>query len=667
VKLARWLVPLATLLLLGIVTAWEFEQRTSPGPLHPAHAAQAELAGGPGCRRCHGTTGDAVAAEACGACHGAVQAQLGSGRGLHGALPAAQAAACAGCHGEHHGEQTRLLDGHSFARAGVADAAAYGHEHVPGYELAGRHRALACAECHPHADAAVPPGARCLGLRQECATCHEDPHRGSFGGDCEGCHGQEERFRAAPGFRHEALPLRGAHVAILCAACHAEGTPHAVAALRDHPQPARACGACHADPHGEAPARGVRAALRLADTAHCARCHTATRWADARVEPAAHAPGRFPLRGEHAEVACAACHGDATRPPAFAGAPPALASCAACHAHPHQQELVAAAVAVAGPPDGCAECHRDDDPSFGAGTLRAAQHAATGFPLQTPHAEVACSQCHAGATWGDRFPGRTAAACRACHQDPHAGQFAHAERFAQCTACHAPTRFVPPTFDVAAHAQTAFPLTGAHAAVGCALCHRDVRAGTRIFRGTRPACADCHADVHRGAFDRADLPGTVAGRAGCARCHDTTAFTPVSSRTFDHGLWTGHVLEGAHAALDCRRCHAANEEPAGTLGRRLGATRGRACADCHADPHLGQFAASGRTDCARCHTAAVFAPARFDHQRDSAFPLDETHRRLECARCHHPVTRGDRTMVRYKPLGTRCGDCHVLERGQVRR
>lgn len=583
-RVSHWVVPLLTLALAGAVTFWEFDQRAAPGPLHPAHESRVELHGVAGCRHCHGSGADAVDAGACGVCHVAVLAQLGTERGIHGSLPESQARTCAACHSEHHGAGTRLLGAHSFALAGVPDVARYDHAQIPGFGLSGRHDRLACSDCHPHAADASAPPARYLGLTQACTGCHEDPHRGRFGVGCAECHGQEGAFRAAPAFRHDALPLRDGHAAVACASCHVEGGAHGVAALRTTPQPARACDRCHQDPH--AAASGVDSlsnslpSLRRVDTHDCARCHTATRWRD--------------------------------------------------------------------------------------GAVTATTHAELGFALTAPHDDVACAKCHAGESRAERFPGRAPTDCRACHRDPHAGQFDHEPRYGQCTACHASERFTPPSFDLTAHARTSFPLTGAHEGVGCTLCHGSMRGDARMFHGTAQACAACHRDVHAGAFDRAGAPREVAGRRGCARCHGTEAFTPVTAGAFDHGAWTGHALVGAHARLDCTLCHERSATSTAG-GRRLGPAAGRACADCHADPHLAQFAVGGRTDCARCHGETSFSGSHFDHQRDSAFTLDETHRGLACVQCHRPTVVGGRRVVKYKPLGVRCGDCHVLDNGKVRR
>ncbi|MBL8730157.1 MAG: cytochrome c3 family protein [Planctomycetes bacterium] len=653
-RLVRWLLPLVSLAIVLLVTLWDLGgERMGPGPLHPVHAARPELTGGGNCEACH-QAGQGIAVAACTKCHTPIERQMQGGIGLHGNLPAAQRARCELCHSEHHGEVAPLIAGHAFALAGYPDRSTYDHRHVD-FRLTGAHTGVLCIRCHIGADGAEPPpGGRFLGITQACTECHEDVHRAAFGKDCESCHGQERPWPETPGFRHEAFALQDAHQKVACTECHAPGTVRDVKALQEHGQPVRRCVECHADPHG---ATAAPTALQLHDTSDCARCHQATKWAAARPTPAQHAAFGFELRGAHATAACASCHGDHATAARWSGAAPALAACSACHEHPHTPALMAAATAAQGPAAGCADCHLDADRTFADGRMTAAQHAATPFPLVAPHGDVACDTCHTGTRRSERFPGRMPEHCTACHHDAHAGQFAGEPGFAECTACHVPTRFVPHAFSTAMHGRTKFPLTGAHDAVACAACHLEVKDGVRTFHGTAGECAACHDDVHEGRFDRRDRPQVVDGRRGCARCHDTAAFVPVAA-DFEHGRWTGYPLQGAHAPLACTQCH-----PAGTGGAaspHLGKAAGTTCAACHHDPHAGQFAAGGPTDCARCHDDTSWHELRFDHQRHSRFPLDGRHVKVACAKCHVGYQTGSGPIVRYKPLGTACGDCHKL-------
>jgi hypothetical protein len=211
--------------------------------------------------------------------------------------------------------------------------------------------------------------------------------------------------------------------------------------------------------------------------------------------------------------------------------------------------------------------------------------------------------------------------------------------------------FEPARFTVEDHARTRAPLTGAHLAVPCDACHREVDARTLRalgFPGARedteqlrfPSlhCGACHADPHRGSAER---------WASCDGCHRTAAWAEVA---FDHGR-AGFPLEGAHARTPCRACHPA---AGGTLAL---SARPTSCAGCHADPHAGQFARAGVTDCARCHRPDSWRQLRFDHDRDTSFPLQGAHRTVACAGCHRRQT-GRGPEMRYSGIGKSCSDCH---------
>jgi hypothetical protein len=213
--------------------------------------------------------------------------------------------------------------------------------------------------------------------------------------------------------------------------------------------------------------------------------------------------------------------------------------------------------------------------------------------------------------------------------------------------------FEPARFTAEDHARTPYPLTGAHLAVPCDACHKDVPlerlralgfgrgdglpAKTEQLRFPTTRCAECHQDPHRGQTARL---GT------CETCHRTDAWGAVS---FDHSH-TGFPLEGGHARVPCGGCH----RDGGVLAL---AGRPRECAACHEDPHGAQFARNGRTDCARCHTSAGWAQFRFDHDRETSFPLVGAHRAVSCRACHLRHTPQG-AVLRYSGLGKACTDCH---------
>lgn len=203
-----------------------------------------------------------------------------------------------------------------------------------------------------------------------------------------------------------------------------------------------------------------------------------------------------------------------------------------------------------------------------------------------------------------------------------------------CSLCHGPSAWKPVQISRKFnHAKYGFPLEGAHAAASCVACHK-----TLDFTMEKSVCATCHEDVHRGEF------GT-----DCARCHTTRSFIDRSAMVRGHQA-TRFPLSGAHAVIDCERCHGG--EPSGHL-RFVGIDAN--CASCH----LAQYNATTNPnhavggfplDCASCHGSVTWSPARFDHSR-TAFPLTGAHRTAACQACH-----GDGV---FKGKSTDCVSCHL--------
>jgi hypothetical protein len=129
------------------------------------------------------------------------------------------------------------------------------------------------------------------------------------------------------------------------------------------------------------------------------------------------------------------------------------------------------------------------------------------FPLVGLHVVVPCAQCHTSRAYKG-----IAKDCASCHgrDDVHKGGLGKL-----CGDCHTPNGWGIWEFD---HAKkTRFPLTGAHAKVTCAGCHK------QSSHDSMPSadCGACHAndDVHIGEFGRQ-----------CQRCHSTVSFKNAKSR-----------------------------------------------------------------------------------------------------------------------------------------
>ena len=146
-----------------------------------------------------------------------------------------------------------------------------------------------------------------------------------------------------------------------------------------------------------------------------------------------------------------------------------------------------------------------------------------------------------------------------------------------------------------------------------------------------------------------------------------TSFRTFPKGRFDHGLWTGFALGGAHGEARCSDCHVPLRKP-DRFGRTWRRAKGKNCADCHKDPHGGQFQMKDHTRCERCHESArSFTELSFRHNFDSRFRLDKAHAPLACSECHKPFRKDGVEIVRYRPMGRKCTHCHRAQRDPLRR
>jgi hypothetical protein len=567
---ATMLARALALALAGTVAGLPLASRAqvSPGPLAKAHA---EFEGNLGCIKCHGK-GEGEMDRKCLECHKGIALLVTQKRGFHGLEGSKD---CGKCHPDHGGRDFSLI--------AWPDKTPEKFDHSrTGWALRSKHAGVECRKCHvpvhvspEFAAVAQRKGPDSwAGLDENCKNCHEDIHRGALGDNCTKCH-DENAWRPARNFNHAAtaFPLTGKHAKVKCAECHEAERLHLAHDKAGRviplykPLPHGECVECHADPH-----KGS-----LGPT--CSRCHTTDDFKTvARFD---HDLTRYPLRGMHAKVKCEQCHDDKT---AWGKRPP-FATCGGCHADPHAGQATVAGKAV-----DCAGCHNVD--GFKTSTFTVARHVDTLFPLAGAHARVKCMDCHGLKPQGTdaqvaTLLGKanvwihpTHSRCVSCHRDPHAGRFSpkgERARANDCLSCHSMDTFHPSTFDIAAHQNARFRLEGAHRAVPCTGCHKELAAASTPDRMLpiqidKRACNDCHTTPHGTQFDHRK------GGNACDSCHGLESFKPAVK--FDHDNVKGFPLEGQHRKVPCGGCHPTVE----TQGRTMTLynpipTR---CESCHA-------------------------------------------------------------------------------------
>jgi nitrate/TMAO reductase-like tetraheme cytochrome c subunit len=387
------------------------------------------------------------------------------------------------------------------------------------------------------------------------------------------------------------FPLFAVHAKVDCQACHRGQRPFEYATTTTE------CGGCHARAF-EATTSPNHVAAGF--SRRCEDCHrpTAMDWRSSAFNHTT-----FPLRGVHSRTACAQCHTSGYR-----GTP---RDCVGCH-RPNYDRAQNPNHVTSRFPLQCGSCHQETGWRPASGV----DHALTRFPLTGAHQRVECARCHVGG----KYTG-TPTQCVACHQADYtrtvnpnhaSGRFSN-----DCENCHTTAAWRPATID---HNKTAFPLSGAHQQVECALCHVGGR-----YAGTPKDCYSCHQKD----YTRVTNPNHVAGRFSttCDDCHSTNAWRPAS---IDHNK-TAFPLTGAHRGVNCEACHKG--------GKYAGTSKD--CFSCHASDYSGtnnpNHAAAGfPKSCQDCHKTSGWKPATFDH--DGAF---------------FPIYSG-----KHKGKWSACNDCH---------
>ncbi|HEY4239909.1 MAG TPA: cytochrome c3 family protein [Kofleriaceae bacterium] len=405
-----------------------------------------------------------------------------------------------------------------------------------------------CMSCHAHkkvhADDEHPAGKY---TNKQCLTCHLHP------GDPTIRTGKDNTVLASVHGLTGSFPLVKKHAGVPCADCHTGRDKRGKTSFSGLKPNCNADGACHEDSLH----RGT-----LGEK--CLVCHVSGTWDALKFDHDKPFPAEakkkvdsFPLKGEHKNNKCEACH-----PTRQFNEANVTCGSEGCHAQDdaHKGRLG----------NKCEQCHVETgDNIFNHNTMSA-------FKLDGKHLTVRCADCHPSITFKPRPKD-----CFGCHPEPavHRGQYG-----TLCAQCHSTRTWedVKPLHDVGD-----FSLKGGHDNIACERCHRD----NRPLAGSGNLCINCHRqdDIHNNSLS-----------PRCGECHTQWSFAPAR---FDHTR-VGCNLTGLHRTLACADCHK-NGNFAGLSPQ---------CASCHHDDALkaGDIlnpAHSTETTCSNCHNPNTWAAA----------------------------------------------------------
>ncbi len=455
---------------------------------------------------------------------------------------------CIACHKDVHRKTLSTDCASCHTTEAFSPASLFDHNKAD-FALKGKHRELDCKSCH---GVTLVEGSLYQKFTDipfsSCASCHEDPHKGSFGAKCTSCHTEDSfaDFAGKGTFNHAQtrFPLVGRHRKIDCSACHQmDANPEKV--FQDYKnKDITNCITCHQDVHENK------------FGTDCRRCHNEDSFR--KLVPTAsfdHDVTGYPLEGKHETVDCRKCHENKAIDPL------PHQRCMDCHQDFHQGQFIRAAYK----PD-CRDCHSVE--GFAGSSYTIEQHNQSNFPLSGAHLATPCFACHfKNETWNFKNIGQQ---CSDCHADVHAGQLA--ENYypgKSCDRCHSAEAWSQVDFP---HETTGFALTGKHLLIACKSCHKEEPPSPKttpiVFKGLQTTCISCHPDEHNRQFE-------MNGITDCLRCHQPEAWKP--SR-FDHQT-TRFPLDGAHSKVDCQQCH----KPQLVNGKKIVQYKLERfqCADCH--------------------------------------------------------------------------------------
>lgn len=350
----------------------------------------------------------------------------------------------------------------------------------------------------------------------------------------------------------------------------------------------------------------------------CAKCHSEKDWKTTNFD---HSKTHFELRGKHVDVKCKECHVD----------------------NKYKDT-----------PTKCIECHRKDDDKAHHGVFGAKCESCHGenswknelhfdhdkdthFVLRDKHRDTKCLSCHKSVAE------KLKSTCISCHRkdDKHNGTLGE-----RCEECHNARDWKSPKgFDH--DKDTHFPLRDKHKEAKCDKCHTTGMKYEKLALD----CWSCHKKedekAHKGDFGKK-----------CESCHKENDW---KKTFFNHDKDTKYPLRFKHGDVKCDKCH---------TGKLYEQKLTQVCYDCHkkTDDDKGHHGNLG-DKCEKCHSEKSWKDTRFDHDKDTKYPLRFKHKETKCDKCHTSPGFRDKTPSDCYAChkkddkhngqeGKKCEDCH---------
>ncbi|MGB5661692.1 cytochrome c3 family protein, partial [Eudoraea sp.] len=215
--------------------------------------------------------------------------------------------ACKNCHDDYHRGEFKVNDVspdcvecHSLENGFDYSLYTLEQHQTSSFPLEGAHNATPCFACHV-SEKEDRWSFRNLGT--DCIDCHQDIHKGYISEkyypneDCKVCHINEAW--SLVNFDHALTewPLDGKHTEVDCRECHFVKSDNNTTSKQTFNNLGGQCITCHENIHDDT--------FAIEGVTECTRCHVTDSWFPKKFN---HNRTAFPLEGEHAKIACSACH-----------------------------------------------------------------------------------------------------------------------------------------------------------------------------------------------------------------------------------------------------------------------------------------------------------------------------------------------------------------------